>query len=112
MHGISFETRFAVGALATWRIAHLVAYEDGPGDVIVRVRSRAGDSPLGGLMDCFYCLTVWVAVPVTFATVRDRRAGAVVCMALSGAACLLERMTDPCKGVPIDPESATEAPMG
>src|SRR5664279_5209567 len=70
---LAFASRFAMGALATWRVAHMVAHEDGPFDIIVRLRARAGDSLIGGLMDCMYCLTVWVAVPFTVWAVRGRR---------------------------------------
>jgi len=89
---LAFTSRFAMGALATWRVAHMVAYEDGPFDIIVRLRARAGDSLLGGLMDCLYCLTVWVAVPFTVWAVRGRRNTVPVSIAMSGAACLLERV--------------------
>ena len=85
-------SRFAMGALATWRVAHMVAYEDGPFAIIVRLRARAGDSHIGGLMDCLYCLTVWVAVPFTVWAVRGRRNTVPVSIAMSGAACLLERV--------------------
>jgi hypothetical protein len=89
---LAFTGRFAMGALATWRVAHMVAYEDGPFDIIVRLRARAGDSLFGGLMDCIYCLTVWVAVPFTVWVVRGRRNTVPVSIAMSGAACLLERV--------------------
>jgi len=85
--------RFCVGALATWRLAHLVAAEDGPGDVVVRLRRRAGNGWAGSLMDCFYCLSVWTAAPVTAAVVRRPREAPLTWLALSGAACLLERAT-------------------
>lgn len=82
---------FAVATLATWRLAHLVAEEDGPGNVIARARARAGGSALGELMDCFYCLSLWAAAP--FAITTRRRDVPVTWLALSGAACLLERTT-------------------
>ena len=84
--------RFAVAALATWRVTHLLAEEDGPADVVVRARERLGESVLGELMDCFACLSLWVAVPAGRYVVRSSWPGAVpVALALSGAACLLER---------------------
>jgi hypothetical protein len=89
---IAFETRFTLGVLATWRVAHLIAEEDGPGDVVVRVRRRAGESALGALMDCVYCLSVWVAVPVTVAVAPRRRDATLTWLALTGAACLLQRL--------------------
>src|SRR6476646_2748563 len=88
-----FGARFALGVLATWRVTHLLAEEDGPGDLVVRLRSRAGNGWQGRLMDCFYCLSVWTAMPFALAVARRRRAAPVAVLALSGAACLLERAT-------------------
>ena len=86
-------TRFALAALAIWRVTHLLAEEDGPADVVVRVRARLGDGPLGGLMDCFYCLSIWVAAPFAPAVARRPHDVPLTWLALSGAACLLERAT-------------------
>lgn len=84
-------TRFALAAVATWRVTHLLAEEDGPGDVVVRARARLGDGPVGSLMDCFACMSVWVAAPLA-RTVAPRGADTTLAwLALSGAACLLER---------------------
>jgi Protein of unknown function (DUF1360) len=89
---VGFGTRFAIASLATWRVTHLLAHEDGPGSVVVRLRVRAGTGPLGELMDCFYCLSVWIACPFAFAIARRRREIVFTSLALSGAACLLERI--------------------
>lgn len=89
-----FATRFAVGALATWRLTHLIAEEDGPADAVVRLRVRLGSSQLGRLMDCFACTSIWVAAPVALAVARRPREAPLTWLALSGAACLLERMTE------------------
>ena len=85
--------RFALASLATWRVTHLLAEEDGPANVVVRLRERAGDGSLGELMDCFYCLSVWVAAPFGFALARRPRDAPLHSLALSGAACLLEQAT-------------------
>jgi hypothetical protein len=85
--------RFVLAMLATWRVTHLLAEEDGPGDAVVRVRAQLGSGWLAGLMDCFYCLSLWVAVPLGVATTRRRGGALVTSLALSGAACLLERTT-------------------
>ena len=74
-------------------MAHLLAEEDGPADAVVRVRARLGDSQAGALMDCFQCVSVWVAAPLTYSVVRRPRDAPVTWLALSGAACLLERIT-------------------
>jgi hypothetical protein len=86
-------TRFALASLAVWRVTHLLVEEDGPLDAVVQLRTRIGQGQLGKLMDCFYCLSVWVAAPASVAVARRRRERLVVWLALSGAACLLERAT-------------------
>jgi hypothetical protein len=91
--GASFWWPFLLSTLATWRICHLIAHEDGPGDLIVKIRIRAGTSFWGGLMDCFYCLSLWVAAPVAALLAQDLVQGLWFWLALSGAACLLERVT-------------------
>jgi hypothetical protein len=98
--GGEFWARLSAASLATWRITHLLAHEDGPGDVIVKVRVRLGHGFWGSLMDCFYCLSLWVAI--LFAPIVTRRLPEMVLiwLALSGAACLLERAT--AAPVPID----------
>ena len=66
-------SRLALAGLATWRLAHLLALEDGPADAVVKLRELAGSGPLGGLMDCFDCLSIWVAAG--FAPFVARRPG-------------------------------------
>ena len=85
--------RFGLAALATWRLTHLLAEEDGPAEVVVRLRRAAGTSWAGELLDCFYCLSLWTAAPFAVAVSRRPRELPVAWLALSGAACLLERLT-------------------
>src|SRR5438309_839329 len=85
--------RFAVGALGTWRLTHLLAEEDGPGDVILRLRVHAGESWVGELLDCFNCMSIWVAAPVASLVAPRARDLPLVWLGLSGAACLLEQAT-------------------
>ena len=42
MDEASYGIRLAVGALATWRLTHLLSSEDGPMDIIIRVRVPLG----------------------------------------------------------------------
>jgi hypothetical protein len=74
-------------------MTHLLADEDGPADAVVRLRERLGEGYLGGLMDCFYCLSLWVAAPFSPVVTRRRGQAPLAWLALSGAACLLERAT-------------------
>lgn len=84
---------FSLGVLATWRVTHLLAEEDGPADLVVRLRARLGDGAAGRALDCFHCLSVWVAAPVALLLARDIVTWLVAWLAMSGAACLLERIT-------------------
>jgi hypothetical protein len=93
--GMKFLLRFGVAALATWRVTHLLAREDGPAAAIARVRETLGDSQLGELMDCFQCASVWVAVPFAFYVARKPADRIAAWLALSGAACLLEEIASP-----------------
>ena len=81
-----------IGALTVWRITHLLQAEDGPWDLVVRLRRQAGDGLLGRAMDCFYCLSLWVALPCALALGSDWMDRLWLWPALSGAAILLERI--------------------
>jgi len=86
-----FWIRFILAALATWRITHLLANEDGPADVVVRLRTRLAKSFLGELIDCFACLSVWVGLALAFAVASGPVEWVLTWLALSAAAMLLER---------------------
>ena len=84
-----------LGILGVWRITHLLHAEDGPRDVIARLRRVAGSGFWGSLLDCFYCLSLWIAAPLA-AWLGDSSAEKLLLWpALSGAAILLERITAP-----------------
>lgn len=82
-----------VGLLAVWRITHLLQAEDGPWEVVLRLRRAAGQGMLGRLLDCFYCLSLWVAAPVALLVGEGTVARLLLWPALSGGAILLERAT-------------------
>jgi hypothetical protein len=84
--------RFTLAVLATWRITHLLAREDGPASILARLRVRLGNRFIGSLMDCFYCLSVWVAAPIALVLSPKPLDWLLAWLGLSGAACLLERL--------------------
>ncbi len=97
-----------LAALAVWRVTHLLQAEDGPWDVIARLRRLAGHGVLGSLLDCFYCLSIWIALPFAWwlgSTPADR---ALLWPALSAAAILLDRCSQTPEQPPLtyfeDPE--------
>lgn len=85
--------RIVLSVLATWRVTHLLSSEDGPGDLIYHLRAKLGSSFAGKLMDCFYCLSLWVAAPVALLVTLHFTDWVLAWLALSGGACLLERVT-------------------
>lgn len=96
---------FALAALATWRITHLVVDEDGPFDSILKLRSSLGRSTLGDLMDCFECVSLLIAIPLAFSVIRSPLGWMLAWLALSGAACLLQRLGAGPVGFPLQPPS-------
>jgi|SRR5450755_2463416 hypothetical protein len=92
MREAEFWIKFVLASLATWRVTHLLAREDGPADLIVRLRARLGSSLAGTLMDCFKCLSLWIAAPAALFVTRSLLDWLFTWLALSGAACLLERL--------------------
>lgn len=64
--------RFVIYALATWRLAHLLACERGPYDVLGRLRTACGvgyeadgtvvaDTEAARLITCVWCSSPWLA---------------------------------------------------
>lgn len=95
-----FEVKFALAALAVFRLAELVAIDDGPFDIFLRLRTLAGSydrdetgrakSNLGRLLACPWCVGMWLAIlpalwlaDLTWDTV-------VTWLALAGAQALME----------------------
>jgi hypothetical protein len=86
-------TSLTIAILATWRLTHLLWGEDGPWNVCVRLRRIAGDGFWGTLLDCFYCLSLWIAAPIAWWTGDQWAERGLLWLALSGGAILLERVT-------------------
>lgn len=101
--------RVVLAVLATWRVTHLLVSEDGPADLLVHLRARLGSGLLGKLMDCFQCLSLWVAAPMALFVTRNPVEWLLIWLALSGAACLLERIGQPpIMMQPIPPQAETK----
>ena len=82
-----------IGILSVWRVTHLLSFEDGPWQLMARTRRRAGAGVFAGLLGCFYCLSLWIAAPVSWLIGEDWKERAFLWLAFSGGAILLERAT-------------------
>ena len=110
MNEASLWMRFILAILATWRVTHLLASEDGPADVIVRFRALLGQSLAGRLVDCFNCLSLWIAAPAALFVARQLLDWVLVWLAVSGGACLLQRLDrEPVVLEPVSQSSEGEA---
>ena len=81
----------ALGILAVWRVTHLLNAEDGPADLLAGLRRKAGSGLWGKLLDCFFCLSLWLAVPFAFFIGEGWKERLVLWPALSAGSILLER---------------------
>jgi hypothetical protein len=82
-----------IGTLVVWRVAHLFYGEDGPWKLLVRLRRAAGNGFWGSLLDCFYCLSLWMAAPLAWLLGTGWKERLLLWPALSAGAILLERVT-------------------
>jgi hypothetical protein len=87
--------RFVLGTLGIGRVSHLRNAEDGPGGIFVTLRALAGSSIWGELLDCFYCLSNWVALPFAPVLGGSWPEKLLLLPALSAAAILPERWQNP-----------------
>lgn len=82
---------FVGSMLATWRVTHLLVREKGPLDILSRGRRVGSRAFRGGLLTCFDCTSLWIAIPFAFVVTRGLPEVAVVWLALSGGTILLDR---------------------
>lgn len=81
-----------LGTFAVWRITHLFQTEDGPWNLVARLRRYVGDGFFGDLLDCFYCLSLWVSIPFALLLGEALIERVILWPALSAGAIVLERV--------------------
>jgi hypothetical protein len=80
-----------LGVLATWRLTYFLRFEDGPGDIAVRLRQAVGEGFLANALDCFYCLSLWVALPFALLLGTTWLERLLLWLSFSAGSILLER---------------------
>ena len=88
----SFYT-FVIAALAVWRVTHLVSEEEGPWHVFAQLRRGIDGLFRTTAASCFYCASVWIAIPPALWMATGLVERLLLWLALSGAAIVLERAT-------------------
>ncbi len=85
---------YFVIVIVVWRITHLVSAEDGPFDLIIKLRKLLGNSFVGKLMDCFYCLSIWIGFLAAIYGGTNLQQIIILTLYYSGAAILIEKLTN------------------
>jgi hypothetical protein len=86
--------KYLVIVIVVWRITHLINAEDGPFDLIIRLRRLMGNSFFGKLMDCFYCLSIWVGFFAALYAGSSLEEILILTLYYSGASLILEKLTN------------------
>jgi hypothetical protein len=93
-----------LGVLAAWRMTHLLNAEDGPWDLLVKLRRLAGNGVFGSVLNCFYCFSLWVSAPLAWLLGDGWKDRLLLWLAISAGAILLQKATsrEPTAGVPAE----------
>jgi hypothetical protein len=81
--------RIVLGTLGVWRVTHLLHAEDGPFELLARLRAAAATWAIGDVLGCFWCASLWVAAPFAL-TVRGWRERLLLWPALSAGAIVVQ----------------------
>ena len=67
-----FVIYFALSVAAVYRVSHMIANEDGPFDVFVFIREKAGQSNwIGRGANCVLCISFWLSIIPAFAMIHN-----------------------------------------
>jgi hypothetical protein len=83
----------ALAALATWRFTHLLVAEHGPWNAIRRLRAALSGTIFGDALDCFYCASLLISIPIAAILGRTVLDWFLLWPGLSAAAIFLETIS-------------------
>jgi hypothetical protein len=81
-----------IGILGVWRLTDLLHAEDGPWHAFRHSRALLAAVGLQEAASCFYCLSVWVALPVAAWIGESWMERILLWPALAGGAALIQRV--------------------
>jgi len=86
--------KYLVIVIVVWRLVHFINAEDGPFDLVIRLRKLLGNSFFGKLMDCFYCLSIWIGLAGGLFAGSTVKEIILLTLYYSGLSILLEKLTN------------------
>jgi len=86
--------KYLVFVIVVWRLTHFITSEDGPFDIIIKLRKLLGNTLFGKLMDCFYCLSIWFGLACALYAGNNIIEIIILCIYYSGSAILIEKLSN------------------
>jgi len=86
--------KYVIFVFVVWRLTHLISAEDGPFDLIFKIRRAIGNNFFGQLMDCFYCLSIWIGLLCAIYAGNGILEIIILTLYYSGVSILMERITN------------------
>jgi hypothetical protein len=86
--------KYFILVIVVWRLTHLICAEDGPFDLIIKLRKVLSNSFFGKLMDCFYCLSIWFGFAGAWYEGDNLKEIIILTLYYSGVTILLEKLTN------------------
>jgi hypothetical protein len=86
--------KYLIIVIVVWRLTHLICAEDGPFDLIIKLRKSLGNSFFGKLMDCFYCVSIWIGLAAACFAGDNLKEIIILTLYYSGTTLLLEKITN------------------
>ena len=86
--------KYLLLVIIVWRVTHLLRAEDGPFDLLLKIRNILGKSVIGTMVGCFYCLSIWVGLAAACIEGDTLREIIILTLYYSGASLLLEKLTN------------------
>ena len=86
--------KYFILVIVTWRVTHLISNEDGPFEIIFKLRQISGNSFFGKLMDCFYCLSIWIGFLLSIYISNQVIEIIFFTLYFSGTSIIIEKLTN------------------
>lgn len=93
---------FILACFAVFRLAELIAVDDGPGDMLLWMRAELGaynigedgrpDTSIGRFIICPWCIGIWLSALTAMAIAPSKKRMGLWWFAIAGGAAFLQRI--------------------